>query len=226
MSVSKRNSKIHLLSFKGRSIVDFISSQESEELVQLAFAQLLDKYDIFLVDLSNEPSSVSAVSMQMCHRVIQVWNNSPSSLALIPQRIEDCITCCCNLEKMNTVVTSNVIDDIKTDWDVILEKYKVKRISSMPMSLSVARVVAMGKLPFDYQSKEEGILLYNDFISGVVSTIVELSTGEPEDFTDGAKEGTSFVGSVVDNTLDDLNENLDILEDSIEYDDFDLGEDE
>lgn len=183
LSVSKRNSKINVLSFRNRGVIDLLSVSDNEELCEIAFTQLLDKYDVFLIDLSNEPSAVSVACMQHCHKVIQVWSNFPHCLNSVSTFVESNVSLCCPLEKMSSVVTSMVIDDIKTDWETILSKYKFRQIGNIPMSLEVARVVSLGKLPFGYQSPSEGIRLYNDCIQSVVSEIVEVTVGEPENFT-------------------------------------------
>lgn len=222
VSVSKRNSKVHVLSFRNRGVVDLLSVSENEELCEVAFTTLLDKYDIFLVDLSNEPSSVSTACMQHCHKVIQVWSNFPHCLNSISTFVESNVSLCCPLEKMSSVVTSMVIDDIKTDWDSILDKYKFHQIGNIPMSLEVARVVSLGKLPFGYQSTSDGIRLYNQCVSSVVNEIVEIETGEVENFTGRTLEDVEFEGD--DDVQVDSSED-DVLEDTFE-DDYDLDLDD
>ena len=211
ISVSKRNSKIHVLSFRHRGVIDILSVAENEDLCNVAFTQLLDKYDIFLVDLSNEPSAVSTACMQHCHKVIQIWTNSPHALSNISDFVDSNVSLCCPLEKMSSVVTSMVVDDIPTDWGTILDKYKFKQVGNIPMSLEVARVVSLGKLPFDYQSNSEGISLYNKCIESVVSDIVEVETGETENFT-----GRSF-GEVKSEEDDDSDYEFvdEVMEDDI-----------
>lgn len=227
VSVSKRNSKIHVLSFRNRGIVDLLSVSENEELCNVAFTQLLDKYDIFLVDLSNEPSAVATACMQHCHKVIQLWTNAPHALNNISKFVEDNVAMCCPLEKMSSVVTSMVVDDIPTDWDSILEKYKFKRIGNIPISLDVARLVALGKLPFDYQANSKGIELYNKCISDVVNDIINVEVGEVENFT-----GRTLEDIVTEEYFEEDESDSDILEDDVledspddSVDDFDLDVD-
>ena len=225
VSVSKRNSKVHVLSFRNRGVVDLLSVSENEELCEVAFTALLDKYDIFLVDLSNEPSSVATACMQHCHKVIQVWSNFPHCLNSISTFVESNVSLCCPLEKMSSVVTSMAIDDIKTDWDSILGKYKFHQIGNIPMSLEVARVVSLGKLPFGYQSTSEGIRLYNQCVSSVVNEIVEIETGEVENFTGRTLDAAEVVEDADDIQTDEYDEE-DVFEDDYDYDIDDISEDE
>lgn len=224
LSVSKRNSKIHVLSFRHRGMVDLLSVAENEDLCNVAFTQLLDKYDIFLVDLSNEPSAVATACLQHCHKVIQLWTNAPHTLSNISSFVDDNVAMCCPLSKMSSVVTSMTVDDIPTDWDSILDKYKFKRIGNIPMSLEVARVVSLGKLPFDYQTNSEGIKLYNDCISSVVSDIINVDVGETENFTGRTLDDATSQDLV------DLEENIDlvdeVLEDEVLEDSFESYTDE
>ena len=215
VSVSKRSSRVHVLSFRHRGVLDLLSVTENEDLCSVAFAQLLDKYDIFLVDLSNEPSAVATSCMQHCHKVIQVWSNAPHTLNNISDFVDSNVSLCCPLEKMNSVVTSMTVDDIRTDWDTILDKYKFKRIGNIPMSLDVARLVAMGKLPFDYQSKSEGIRLYNDCVADVVSCIVTVETTDVENFTGKTLDDCTEEG-IAESTV--ISSGVDILDDSFSSD--------
>lgn len=217
MSVSKRNSKIHVLSFRNRGLIDLLSVAENEDLCDVAFTQLLDKYDIFLVDLSNEPSAVSTACMQHCHKVIQLWTNSPHALNNISDFVDSNVSVCCPLEKMSSVVTSMVVDDIPTDWESILGKYKFKRIGNIPLSLEVARVISLGKLPFDYQANSEGIDLYNKCVSDVVNDIIEMETGEVENFTGRNLE------DIEDEVVEESFSN-DTLEDEVFEDNYDIDE--
>ncbi len=233
LSVSKRNSKINVLSFRNRGVIDLLSISDNEELCEIAFTQLLDKYDVFLIDLSNEPSAVSVACMQHCHKVIQVWSNFPHCLNSVSTFVESNVSLCCPLEKMSSVVTSMVIDDIKTDWETILSKYKFRQIGNIPMSLEVARVVSLGKLPFGYQSPSEGIRLYNDCIQSVVSEIVEVTVGEPENFTgrtlDDAETSDSAAsdGVVAEKEAEVAEEKVsDKTESEALEDDFDLQDDD
>lgn len=208
LSVSRRNSKVHVLGFRNRTIIDLLSISENEELASIAFTQLYDKYDIFLVDLSNEPSSVSTSCMQKCQKIIQVWNNSPDCLSNITKFVENNVICSCSLDKMDRVIMSSVVDDISTDWQSILDKYKFKKIGNIPVSLEVARVLALGKLPFDYPSTAEGIDIFNTCIADVVNSLLDVEA-EPENLT-----GKSL-DDVVEDTVVDLDSSEEVLNDEV-----------
>lgn len=219
VSVSRRNSKVHVLGFRNRTIIDLLSISENEELASIAFAQLYDKYDIFLVDLSNEPSSVSVSCMQKCQRVIQVWSNSPDCLSNISKFVENNVICSCSFDKMNRVVLSNVVDDISTDWQTVLDKYKFRKLGNIPVSLEVARVLALGKLPFDYPSTAEGINLFNTCITDIVNDLLEVEA-EPENLTGKSLED-ALAEEVVQSASSEDVLNDEVLVDEVKTESFD-----
>lgn len=198
LGVSSLNSNINVLCFTNRSIVDALSSSDTEELVTVAFKQLESRYDIILVDVSNESTVISTTAMNKSHTVFQVWSNDVPTLNTIPSFIKNVTTLACTVDKLRYVITSKVIKDIKTDWDSILGHYGFKHLASTPDSADVARISASGKLMWGYPSNTDGVRAYNDAVATICNRILgvdiklkEQSTVSIEDIQAGEVEGTT-----------------------------------
>lgn len=174
LNTSRLNSSVSVLSFTNRTIVDLLSIHDTADLVELAFGQLDDKFDIVLIDVCNEPSTVATTAMQKAHILYQVWSNDAHSLEVVDSFITNCVTLSCALDKMRTVITSSVIDDLYTDWDILLHKYRFKRLSSIGLSLDIARVVASGKMIWGMSSENEDITEFNECIADICGRLLGL----------------------------------------------------
>ena len=193
------SSNIAVLSIiKDRSIVDLLSTNDTESMVSLAFPQLTATFDIVLVDICSEPSAIATAAMQQSQKVIQVWSNAPSVLINIANFERNNTICSCPPDKSRYVITSNTVDDIKTDWESLFNKYKFKHLAHVGMSLDIARVCATGKPVYMYPSNSEDIQEFTDCVDDIVSHLlnleaeIEFHKGKltVEDIMNGKVEGT------------------------------------
>lgn len=197
LGVSSVNKNINVLCFTNRTIVDALSSSDTEELVTMAFKQLESRYDIILVDICNEPTSVATTAMTKVHTVFQVWSNDVQCLNSLPSFIKNVTTLACTVDKLKYVITSSVIEDIKTDWSSVLGKYGFKHLASTPFSMDIARVSASGSPIWGYPSNADGIVKFNNAIAIICNKIlgsdVDLSGGtlSVDDVVNGKVEGTT-----------------------------------
>ena len=178
LHISKRNNGISVLSFMGRTVVDMLGTMDTSELVELAFDQLVTKYDIILVDLCEELSRINTTAMQLCQRVIQVWGNAPHLLTNGSAFVSNNAICACPLEKCNTVITSKIVDDIKTDWASVFKPLGLNRLTSIGLSLDIARIQAQNELIWGYPSKAEDVLEFNNAILDIVCLLLSIDRNE------------------------------------------------
>jgi hypothetical protein len=106
---------------------------------------------------------------------------------------------------MKNIITSNTVDDVETDWDVIMKKYHFKHLAHVGKSMDIARLIAIGKEPYDYVSDSEDIEEFNDCINDICAKILGIQIDKKgniktakvtrgnitvSDITEGKVEGT------------------------------------
>ena len=175
LHISKRNSSISVLSFVGRSVVDLLGTQDTSELVELAFGQLVTNFDILLVDLCSELSRINTTAMQLCQKVVQVWGNAPHLLTNGSSFVTNNAICACPLEKCRNVITSKVVDDIKTDWGDVFKELGLTHLANIGLSLDIARIQAQNALIWGYPSKSEDVHEFNTAIFELVCHLLTIN---------------------------------------------------
>lgn len=196
LNQSKLNSKISVLGFKDRTIVDLASTADNEALVKLAYTQLSTKFDIVLVDVCSEASNITMAAMQNAHKIIQVWSNTPHVMRNVEQFVKNASILSVPMEKMRYVVSSMTVDDIPMNWEAVMDKYKFKHLAHVGMSLEIARILATGKMVYDFPSRHEDVEEFNDCILAIVAHLVVPTKGvkkvgvySPEEIEDGRTDG-------------------------------------
>lgn len=197
VTVSKYDSKIGVLAFNDRTIIDLLSSSDNSDMVECALTQLNTKYDIILVDVCHEQTAIATSCMQQAHKVIQVWSDSIHLLDNSRHNLKNNMILSVPLDKMLDVITSMTVDDIPTNWDEVLKPYKLRRVAHVGMSKDIARLNARGKMIFDYASSSEDVQEFNDCIADIVCILLNISNDNRtygkltvEQITNGEVEGT------------------------------------
>lgn len=180
LSVSSLNSKISVLSFQNRTIIDLLSTSDSENLVEFALSQVVTKFDVVLMDICSETTAISMGCMQQCQQIIQVWSGTSHVLRNVNSFITNNTICSCVLDKMRYVVTNLIVEDIPTKWESVLNEYRMEHLASFNLSYDIARILAMGKPVFDFASMSDDVRKFNEGILDIVSLIVELAPDSME----------------------------------------------
>lgn len=198
LNISSIDKKISVLSFQNRTMIDLLSTSDNESLVDLAFTQLVTKFDIVLVDLCNEPSCISTTAMQLAHKVVQIWSDSEVVLRSVESFIQNNIICSCSMDKMRSVVTSNTYDEVTTDWDSLMKKYHFKHIAHVGKSEEIAKRSVTGQAIYNSVTSDAGIQQFNDCITDIVCHLLDINseTGKAigtytfDDVVEGRVDGT------------------------------------
>lgn len=194
---SKLSSKISVLSFysKNRNITDILSTNDSSELVDMAFTEFHNKFDIILVDCCHELTNINTTALQMSQKVIQVWNDSPTVVSNLDNFISNCVTLCCPLDKMRFVIYSKDNPDVIGGLDELLKQYRLKKITQSFISRDVHRVLCEGKPVWGYETNEKDIVAYNVNIIDIVKHILSLDV-------DRSATGTITANDIMDGKVD------------------------
>lgn len=175
LNISGIDRKVSVLSFKNRTIVDLLSTQDSAAAVELAFSQLATKFDIILIDICNEPTNISTTAMQLAHKLIQVWSNSVTTMRNVENFITNNVICSCSMDKMRYVVTSMTVDDIPTNWDELMKKFHFKHLAHVGMSMEIAHMLATGRILFNAAVNSPDVQQFNDCITDIVCHLLNIN---------------------------------------------------
>lgn len=200
LHVSKLNKNISVLSFKGKKhgIVDILSTNDSETLVDIALTELHNKFDLVLIDCCHELTAVNTACLQQAQQVIQVWNDSPTVLASLENFITQSIVISCPLDKMRNVVYSRIVKDAMGSLDVLVEQYRLKHIATSYTSEELSMLIVTGKTLWQCESLDESVVDYTNCIIDIVCHILNIhdDTDDPKgtitsnDIMDGKVNGT------------------------------------
>lgn len=201
LNISKLDSKIGVLSFQDRTVIDLLSSNDNTEMVTLALEQLHSKFDMILIDVSQEPSAVATACLQECHKLIQIWSDAPHVLDNVKPYVINNTILSVPMDKMRNVVTSKTVDDIPVDWDSIMKQYGFNHLAHVGLSLDIARIIATGEQPFNYPSKSEDVQEFNDCIADIVCNLLNITTDEEKDKPKGTISSNDIADGKVEGTL-------------------------
>lgn len=200
LHVSKRSKNISVLSFKGkrRGIVDFLSTNDSDTLVDIALTTLHNKFDLILIDCCHELSSVNTACLQQAQQVIQVWNDSPTVVSNLENFITNSITLSCPLDKMRFVVANKTSKDAIGNLESLCSQYRCKLLTTNYFSEELYLLAVTGKVLFRAESTDESVIYYTSSIIDIICHIlnIDLDNNKPKgtitsnDIMDGKVEGT------------------------------------
>lgn len=201
LHVSKYSKNISVLSFKGkrRTVVDFLSTNDSSTLIDIALTTLHSKFDIILIDCCHEMSAVNTACLQQAQQVIQVWNDSPSVVANLEGFITNAITLSCPLDKMRYVVANRISKDVMGNLNELAKQYRCKILATNYLSEELYLNTVIGKRLFRCESTDDLVAKYTECIIIIACHILNIdldSESKPKgtitsnDIMDGKVEGT------------------------------------
>lgn len=183
LHVSKHSHNISVLSFKGghRGIVDFMSPNDSEQLVTLALSSLQNKFDIILIDCCHEMTSVNTACLQQAQQVIQVWNDSPTVVGSLESFITNAITLSCPLDKMRYVVYNRISNEAMGSLDNLLNQYRLKHLGTSYFSEELYLKIVTGKNLYRCESTDPLVIDYTEFIIRIICHILNIKLNEKDE---------------------------------------------
>lgn len=200
LHVSSIDRNISVLSFygKNRGIVDILSTNDNSSLVDMALTELHNKFDIILIDCCHELTSINTACLQQSQQVIQVWNDTPSIINNVDNFITNCVTLSCPLDKMRFVVYSKINPDAMGSLDGMLQQYRLKKLTTINLSLAVSLVLVTGNPLWQYASRDKDVMGYTDSIIDIACHICNITRGSESrggtitsnEIMDGKVEGT------------------------------------
>jgi cellulose biosynthesis protein BcsQ len=172
--ISKYASNLSVLSFygKSRNVLDVISVRDNETLVTLALDTLTPKYDIILVDFSNEPTKINVELMHRAQIIYQVVNDSPVALDSLDSFVDAMSFYSVPMAKYNRVIVSGISQKLMGNLDSLLERYNYTKVATTVFSEEVDKAIKQGKMIVDYASGSDAINTYTVAILDLVRELI------------------------------------------------------
>lgn len=173
-------SNLYIVSFKDRTVIDMMSSRDSEQLISRLIDSLKSFFDIILIDLSYEMTSIVAHAAVKCNKIINVVDMSLKSMYNLKKSINTMSTMAIPLAKANKVVLNKVVPDMLVNSKTALSEAGLKVIGEVPFSYEIAKMGVTGALIHGSSSQDDGVLAFNDVLKVIVDDILQktpLNTG-------------------------------------------------
>jgi cellulose biosynthesis protein BcsQ len=185
--ISKYAGNLAVLSFygKSRNVLDVLSVRDNEALVTLALDTLTSKYDIILIDFSNEPTKINVELMHRAQIIYQVVNDSPVALDSLDSFVDAMSFYSVPMSKYNRVIVSGLSQMLMGNLDSLLERYKYTKVATTVFSEEVDKAIKQGKLIVDYASDSNAINTYMVAIYDLVRELI--STDEVQGIKSSAE---------------------------------------
>lgn len=164
---------VSLLTLNGRTIVDMMSSKDSELIVNKLIGALKSYFDIILVDLSYEPTNLYAHTAIKCNRIINVADHSLKCVYNLRKSLNTMATLAVPFAKANKVVVNKVIPDILTNINGVLQEAGLKIIGEIPYSMAVAKLGVAGKRVWANSTSNKDIFAFSSVINAIVEDIID-----------------------------------------------------
>lgn len=172
-------SNIYLTSFKNRTVIDMMSSRDSEQLVEKLINSLKSFFDIILVDLSYELTSVAIHSAVRCNKIFNVTDMSLRAMYNLKKSINTMSTMAVPLAKADRVILNKVVPDMVVNANSALSEAGLKIVGEIPLSLEISKAGVTGASLYG-ASNDVGVNQFNVVIDTIVDDILQktpLNTG-------------------------------------------------
>lgn len=181
LNISKYSGVV-VLSFTDRNLTDLTSISDTLELGQAAIDKMSPQFDLVLVDLANEYTSVGLAAMQACDVIYQVMSNDRASLNSYDSFVSNMLTQAIPYNKMQQVILLSTIDDIMQleRMEDVLKKYGFIEVARVGLSEVIASENAIGRLPVKTSKIHEDVEEYKVAVASVVKLILNINDMDKE----------------------------------------------
>lgn len=185
--VSTDIKNVSLLSLHGRTIVDMISSKDSDLIVGKVIKEIKNYFDIILVDLSYETTNTSIYSAIKCNKIINVADHSLRCAYHLQRYLNNQATLAIPLGKANKVIFNKALPDVVSGVKGLYEEAGLQVVGEIPFSQEIAVKGVSGKIIWTTTTTSKDILAFSEVINTVVEDITQKGSVEeikPEPLSD------------------------------------------
>jgi cellulose biosynthesis protein BcsQ len=165
---------VYLLSLSGRTVVDMMSSKDSELTVNNLIGALKTKFDIILVDLSYEFTNITIQTAIKCNKIVNVADQSLKCIYNMRKSLNTMATLAIPLAKANKVVFNKVIPDVLSNTKSVIQEAGLTIVGEIPFALDIAKQGVAGKRVWASVTSNQSIhdfsVVINTILDGIIQT--------------------------------------------------------
>jgi cellulose biosynthesis protein BcsQ len=166
---------LHLLSMSNRTIIDMLSSRDSELTVDNLVASLKSFFDIVLVDLSYELTNINTHTSIKCNKIVNVADQSLKCVYNLRKSINMMSTLAVPLAKANKVVLNKVISDVLTNTKGVIGDAGLTVLGEIPFSKEIATAGVSGKRIYAGSTANSDVHAFSAVINAIIDDIIQVT---------------------------------------------------
>lgn len=169
-TTSYRN--VYVTGFTGRTVVDMLSSKDSDATFNQLIGALKSFFDIILIDLSYELTAMNTQAGVKCNKIINIADQSLKCVVNLKKSLNASATLAIPFAKSNVVVLNKIAPDLVTDTKGLFKSVGLGVISEIPFSLDVLKAGVSGKRMYSKTKTNEGYEDFNCAINELIKLII------------------------------------------------------
>ena len=168
--IETNNKNLFLASLIDRTLIDMLSTKDSEATIATVINTLKSYFDIILVDLPTEITRITTESAIQCNYIITVADSSTKCMFNLTKSLNTLASLGIPPAKCNRIILNKVMKDVITNSSRVLEEADLDVIGEIPFSEQIAIAGVTGKRVWSDVSKGD-LALFNDTITNIIEII-------------------------------------------------------
>lgn len=181
-TTSYRN--VYVTGFKDRTVIDMLSAKDSEATFNQVIGALKSFFDIILVDLSYELTTMNTQAGVKCNKIINIADQSLKCVVNLKKSLNASATLAIPFSKSDVVVLNKIAPDLVTDTVGLLKSVNLDVIGEIHFSLDILKAGVSGKRLYYKNKVNDGYTEFNTVIDDIVSLIINPTPLTDEFFKD------------------------------------------
>lgn len=194
-TTSYRN--VYTTGFSNRTVVDMLSAKDSEATFNQVIGALKSFFDIILIDLSYELTSMNTQAGVKCNKIINIADQSLKCVVNLKKSLNTSATLAIPFAKSNVVVLNKVAPDLVTDTVGLLQSVNLDVIGEIGFSLDILKAGVSGKRLYYKNRTNAGYVEFNEVIDEIVRLIINPTPLTNDFFTERKEVNTLEEESVI-----------------------------
>ncbi len=166
-TTSYRN--VYLAGFTNRTVLNMLSTQDSEARINKIIGALKSFFDVILIDLSYELTNMNVYAGIKCNKIINVVDQSIKSTVNLKKSLNTMATLGVPLSKANRIVINKVAPDLVADTEGLMESAGLEVLGKIHFNLDILKAGVSGKRVYSKNTTNTDM----DEFSGVIDSILD-----------------------------------------------------
>lgn len=193
---------VSLVSMTNRTIVDMLSSSDSELTVEKLMGSLKSYFDVILVDLSYETTNISTHSAIKCNRIINVVDQSLKSVYHLRKSINTMVTLAVPLAKADRIIINKIVPDVLSNTNKVIADSGLRVIGEIPFSQEIAKAGVTGKRLYAPKATNRDIYTFSSVINSILTDVIH-TTPLNEKYVGTSETSTPVSEDIEDEIIED-----------------------